>query len=121
MEAMAALKEVCVLYSANVWGETAQTIGFKKYGRLCRHEDGTSTQFRVSMGHESVMYTVVHSSSQNIKRTLQIYFKPSESDPTRGGKYFVKIYHANEQMFHGSGIYSDGIPPILNQFRWLAQ
>ena len=117
MEAMAALKEVCTLYSSNVWGEISQIVGFEKFGRLCMCEDGTSTQFSVQLEHEHVMYTLVHNLSQTRRNTVQIYFRPSELDPMQHGKYCVKMFQGNERVFHGVGVYSHGIQHVLHRFK----
>jgi hypothetical protein len=113
MEAMAASKEVWTLYSANVWGETFQSIGFEKFGRLCVNE--STKRFSVKMGHEHVMYTMVH----NLACTVQICFSPSESNPIWTGKYSVKMYHNKQCMFQGNGIYCNGVLPILKH--WVVQ
>jgi hypothetical protein len=116
---MAALTEVCILYSSNVWGEISHIVEFKKFGRLCMLDDGTSTRFRVQMGHEHVVYTLVHTVSQGRRNTIQIYFKPSRSHPIQEGRYFVKMFHDTERVFQGTGVYSNGITPVLHSFKHL--
>ncbi len=115
-EAMAALKEVFVLYSSNVWGDVSNAPGFEKRGQVSVLEDGTATHFRVKLAHESVLYTFVHQFSQTRANTVQIHFQPSELNPIQHGKYSVRIIEDAVPIFHGGGTYSCGVQQILQRF-----